>query len=37
MRLYHILLDEKDNRKEERHNGAGQICGDLWLAVSSYF
>ena len=37
MRLYHILLEEKDNRKEERHNGAGQICGDLWLAVSSYF
>ena len=37
MRLYHILLEEKDNRKEERHNGAGRICGDLWLAVSSYF
>lgn len=37
MRLYDIHLDGKDNGKEKRHNSSGQICGDLWLAVSSYF
>ncbi len=37
MRLYDIVLDEKNKSTEDRNNSAGRICEDLWLAISSYF
>ena len=37
MRLYDILLDNKNKRTEDINNCAGRICEDLWLAISSNF
>lgn len=36
LRLYDILSDKNEKQREASHTGAGRICEDLWLAISSH-
>ena len=37
MRLYDIHLEKDKNEQGKQYNSAGQICQDLWLALSSCY